>query len=414
MRVAEEARRSAELDAESAEESRRSLETLVTDLKGLLLSPSDGRDLSASTSASGDDCVYARDTKGGDQGGGSGGERGRVNHSSDAASRPSLLTSVPVSLGPMKMNPGSNAAARSNAARRIVSLSEELRVSKLKASGLRRQVEGLREDRRHLERKLEVAEVATRALEEAKAEAETRALLSEHVDGADGGGGNESRKRLGVDAGGNDIGDIGNNGSGRIDLDVDGGSPGAAVSAGRRLGTDWLSVEEQQLLGAAAVPAEIDFLGLNPEEALRRLKGAHTKVRCFAPVSLGGVCWSGFLCVCPRSPLNVVRCGCSSTPLFVLWHTRYIAVAGPPDVELTYYYYVRLTNDDDALCQSCLESCSDHRRGVMYYGGPYGVFARQAVSVTRALEVMKAERDGALVKAEDALRRTRDLQRELR
>ncbi|CAN0475721.1 unnamed protein product, partial [Ectocarpus sp. 8 AP-2014] len=54
---------------------------------------------------------------------------------------------------------------------------EELRAAKLEAAGLRRHVSGLREDRRHLERKLGASEAAARALEEAKAEAETRALL---------------------------------------------------------------------------------------------------------------------------------------------------------------------------------------------------------------------------------------------
>ncbi|CAN0323194.1 unnamed protein product, partial [Discosporangium mesarthrocarpum] len=77
---------------------------------------------------------------------------------------------------------GAGAGARV-AARRVVALSEELRTSKLEALALRRQVQGHREERRLLEKKLAAAEDGLRSLEEARAEAETLALIRPGEDG---------------------------------------------------------------------------------------------------------------------------------------------------------------------------------------------------------------------------------------
>lgn len=181
------------------------------------------------------------------------------------------------------------------AARRLLSLSEELRAAKLEASGLRRHVSGLREDRRHLERKLSTAEAAARALEEAKVEAETRALLlADAADGGDGDGGGGGH----LDDGGEEEDNCNDGGrsEGVEDVGVHGaagglgssGSGGGAKSGRRggrvREGAGGFSQPEQRLLVAAyALPAgaEADFGGLDPEETLRRLRASHAKVRAY-------------------------------------------------------------------------------------------------------------------------------------
>lgn len=198
-------------------------------------------------------------------GSGTEGVGGRTNNSSGVSSGSLLPSSLFVDSTGMNRPNNGRAITRENAARRILSLSEELRFAKLEASGLRRQVAGMKEDRRHLERKLAVAEVATRALEEAKAEVETRIILSGQVNGDNSGTGVKCKEHLDVEAEG-----------GRI---CDSSSETSIVTGRRRVdGGGGLSMEEQRLLVAAAVPAEVDFGGLDPEEAMQRLQGAHAKV----------------------------------------------------------------------------------------------------------------------------------------
>ena len=175
------------------------------------------------------------------------------------------------------------------AARRVIVLSEELQAAKQEASGLRRHVASLREDRRHLERKLATAEAAARELEEGKAEAETRAILGAVGAGEDGsssidtGGGGRVASNLqglggiipGAGQGGrSEVRGLFSSGDG-TPAQVGKGEGGTSVGANAGAG---LSGEEQRLLVAAALPAEVDFGGLDPEEALRRLQAAHAKV----------------------------------------------------------------------------------------------------------------------------------------
>ncbi|CAN0457526.1 unnamed protein product, partial [Ectocarpus sp. 12 AP-2014] len=175
-------------------------------------------------------------------------------------------------------------AAVETAARRLLALSEELRAAKLEAAGLRRHVSGLREDRRHLERKLAASEAAARALEEAKAEAETRALLLSdgreeeegHVDGGRFGMNDDVARESG--GGG---ASLKSSRAGRTATGGEGGSNGAARAGGAATATaGGFSEEEKRLLVAAyAMPAgaEADFGGLDPEGTLLRLRDAHAK-----------------------------------------------------------------------------------------------------------------------------------------
>lgn len=305
MRAAEQARRSAEMDAEATEEARQGLETLVADLKGLVFSrPRHGDEgsLSTNTCASDDQPNKgALDARREGTGSDIEGIGGRTNNSCGVSSGSLLPSSL--LFDSMGMNRPSNgrAVARENAARRILSLSEELRFAKLEASGLRRQVAGMKEDRRHLERKLAVAEAATRALEEAKAEAETRVILSGQVNGDNSGAGVRGKEHLDMEAEGGGVGDS---------------SSETSIATGRRRvdGVSGLSMEEQRLLVAAAVPAEVDFGCLDPEEALQRLQGAHEKVQCstllffLLSVHLSEVFWRGGWS--RRASQDMVR-GCS-------------------------------------------------------------------------------------------------------
>lgn len=304
------------MDAESAEERRRDLETLVGDLKGLLLSTSGDKATDSYRDHDGDgdgddgddDDV---DNDGNDDGGSmpvhpvAGGtprpDGGSLSMSSSSYSAARLPTRRVVPAGDTDAV-AAIAAARETAARRLLSLGEELRAAKLEASGLRRHVAGLREDRRHLERKLGAAEAASRSLEEAKAEAETRALLAGH----DSGG-------MGQTDGGFDLGRSGDGGkvSAVGPRRVAGGGGGAGPSGGGAAGVGvggagevGLSEVEQRLLVAAAMPAEVDFGGVDPEEALRRLEGAQKKVMdvskdCSLWVACLGV-WGFQVCLCKQ------------------------------------------------------------------------------------------------------------------
>lgn len=172
-----------------------------------------------------------------------------------------------------------SAVALREAARRVITLSEELCAAKLEASGLRRHVAGLREDRRHLERKLAAAEAAARELEEGKAAAETRTILGEVGGGGGRGGGGGACTGHRYDVGEN-LEDVSVNlggGSGNGGL-AGPGRRDSVVEIGRDKGKGALSEEEQRLLAAAALPAEVDFGGLDSEEVLRRLQDAHKKV----------------------------------------------------------------------------------------------------------------------------------------
>lgn len=269
------------MDAETAEERRRDLETLVADLKRLVIpgnrAAAAGRGSSVATAS--------RDNDDDDNAvGGSG-------SSVDGGSLPSLPPSSSAdNNNEHRYADGAYAsAAVETAARRLLSLSEELRAAKLEAAGLRRHVSGLREDRRHLERKLGASEAAARALEEAKAEAETRALLladgrEEEEGGVDGG-------RSGGSGGGG--GGLTSSRAGGTAAGVESSSNGAVGAGGGAAGAPGgFSEEEQRLLVAAyAMPAgaEADFGGLDPEGTLLRLRDAHAKV-----------CGGGVLCVCTR------------------------------------------------------------------------------------------------------------------
>lgn len=343
LRAAEQARRAAEMDAEAAEESRRDLETLVKDLKGMMFLPTNTTTTNNNNNSSANPSVFEISAeRPADAGGednelgldaaertGSGLETGAgIASGSGAESGPGSTQQPPA--GPaatgasMSLSSTTTGASsllfpninppestrmgvqqqQREAARRVIVLSEELQAAKQEASGLRRHVAGLREDRRHLERKLATAEAAARELEEGKAEAETRAIL-----GAVGGGGDGSSS---VDTGGggrvsSDLQDLGGDvrraGQARS-KDVGGlfssgdrapaqvgkgegsGFVGASVGAGAGL-----SGEEQRLLVAAALPAEVDFGGLDPEEALGRLQAAHAKVPTCAEFILSGERW---------------------------------------------------------------------------------------------------------------------------
>lgn len=267
LRTAEQARRSAEMDAEAAEESRQGLETLVADLKGLVFSrTSHGDEGSLSTCASDDQPTKGvADVSREGTGNGIEGIENRANNSCGVSSGSLLSSSLFVDSMGMNRPSNGRAVTRENAARRILSLSEELRFAKLDASGLRRQVASMKEDRRHLERKLAVAEAATRALEEAKAEVETRIILSGQVNGDNSGAGMRCKEHTDVEA---ESGGIGASSS----------ETSIATGRCRVDGAGGLGMEEQRLLLAAAVPAEVDFGGLDPEEAMQRLQGAHAKV----------------------------------------------------------------------------------------------------------------------------------------
>eukprot|EP00903_Cladosiphon_okamuranus_P020140 g18493.t1 len=316
LRAAERSRRSAEMDAEAAEESRRDLETLVADLKRLIL-PTNKAAPSTAAAAAAADGDGDHESSGTPQSASTdhnatGGNRSRVNggggggRKNTGASPTSLSFSSSANTTTTSSNHGDDynnsdgtsndhryadgayaSAAVETAARRLLSLSEELRAAKLEASGLRRHVSGLREDRRHLERKLCAAESAARALEEAKAEAETRALLL-----ADGGGGGGGAGGGTLDSGGRnedtaglDAGD-GGGGSGRSGPGGrTAGGAGGAAGAGAGVGGVGFSEQEQRMLVAAyAMPAgaEADFGGLDPEETLNRLRDAHAKATSLA------------------------------------------------------------------------------------------------------------------------------------
>lgn len=351
------------MDAEAAEEKSSDMETLVADLKGLLvLLPPRGAERSSEVAMSDGGLVMGAGM--GMMGSGKGsstdpaaaitfataaGARGEGLHSRPRLPPSPSSSSPSSSLAETSDNANTNASGndssnaenngnasgnsnantadvtkgdRSNisaerkwglnhggvgvAGRRILSLSEELRSAKLEASGLRRHVSGLREDRRHLERKLAAAEVTARALEEAKAEMETRALLAighAHgaVEGIDSAGGHDGGSG---DGGGGDGGGGGDRleSAGRAakeDRDGGGvarrregwglvggylgrGGGGAEEGRSRGEGGDGgLSEEEQRLLAVAVVmPAEVvGFGGFDPEEALQRLQDANVKVR---------------------------------------------------------------------------------------------------------------------------------------
>ncbi|CAN0076060.1 unnamed protein product, partial [Ectocarpus fasciculatus] len=269
LRAAELSRRSAEVDAETAEERRRDLETLVADLKRLVIPGNRAAAAGGGSSVA----TASRDNDDDDNAvGGSG-------SSVDDGSSPSLPPSSSAdNNNEHRYADGAYAsAAVETAARRLLSLSEELRAAKLEAAGLRRHVSGLREDRRHLERKLGASEAAARALEEAKAEAETRALLladgrEEEEGGVDGG-------RSGGSGGGG--GGLASSRAGGTAAGVEGSSNDAVGAGGGAAGAPGgFSEEEQRLLVAAyAMPAgaEADFGGLDPEGTLLRLRDAHAK-----------------------------------------------------------------------------------------------------------------------------------------
>lgn len=259
------------MDAEAAEDARQGLETLVRDLKAVLLSgedPGEGATEAGGASGSiGDDHPI------------------RLEDTDRSRSLSSSRTHRSAPLCP---------ASRAVAARRLVSLSEELRTAKLEASELRRHVAGLRDDRRHLEKKLAGAEAAARTLEVAKAEAETRAAL---VGAGQGTSWDSCALLVAEDSQAGDDVDLGD-----VKVDVEAstsGDGGAGVSRGSGRGekgsgddastpaaggrgsesrAGGLSKEEQRLLAAAALPAEVDFGGLDPEETIRRLQQSHAKV----------------------------------------------------------------------------------------------------------------------------------------
>ncbi|CAM9748610.1 unnamed protein product, partial [Scytosiphon promiscuus] len=276
LRAAEQSRRSAEMDAETAEESRRGLETLVADLKRLVIPSS--RPAFATTSATGSD--------GGGPSVATSTAASEKNTSSTGSGLPppSLAPPPPSSTSSFATTHGAGddnryadaayaSAAVETAARRLLCLSEELRAAKLEAAGLRRQVSGLREDRRNLERKLCASEAAARTLEVAKAEAETRALLHKHGRGLLAGG---------------EVGARGGGGAGVANSGLTGGTMDRSTSGGggpSGTGAVGLSDQEQRLLVAAyAIPAgaEADFGSLDPEEMLQRLRGVHAKASSLA------------------------------------------------------------------------------------------------------------------------------------
>lgn len=257
LRAAEQARRDAAMDAEAAEETRQGLENLVRDLKAVVQPSSDAGTVT-------NDHSHANIVRGGD------GEN---------------LFSPPSTVTP----------ASRETARRILSLSEELRAAKLEASELRRHVASLREDRRHLERKLANTQAMARDLEVAKAEAETRAVLASGGPGGDDG----VLKLLGSHTDGVDLGDIGlnvigdggggngssdraakichNRGSNKVDILAEHIAEDARERRSEAPG-EGLSDEEQKLFAAVALPAEVDFGGLDPEETLKRLQDLHARV----------------------------------------------------------------------------------------------------------------------------------------
>eukprot|EP00904_Undaria_pinnatifida_P003934 jgi/Undpi1/13541/HiC_scaffold_8.g03200.m1 len=307
LRTAEQSRRSAEMDLESAKESRRDLETLLADMKCLLGPTPIMATAGGSGSASGNG---GRD--GGSNSSGSGSAMDGDNISTTttttaAAAAAALGIGRGSSSSPPPPPAAAAASARASldtAARRLLCLGEELRAAKLEASGLRRHADGLREDRRHLERKLKAAEAAARTLEEAKVEVETRALLSGNdYQRYDFGGGGDGAGR--GEGGGDGEGGEGLGGSGGRGGDGGGGgggggsfaTPGVKVGGGVSVSGVWgeegmgggagsgargLSGEEQRLLAAAVMPAEVDFGALDPEETLRRLQGAHAKAMSLA------------------------------------------------------------------------------------------------------------------------------------
>lgn len=311
LRTEEQARRTAEIDAQAAEEARRDLETLVSDLKRLVFKGTGGVDegVAGGTGGggarfngdstgntlgeNGDDVTHTEVDSTGLNSSGNGASDG-VGISSSLSASLSFDTAVQRRLsGNAASNTGPRTGAVNavqHAARRFLSLSEELRAAKLDASGLRRQVAGLREDRRHLERKLAGAEASARVLEEAKADIETRMLFAENVRGGSSGGvALKGSIDLGDGSGDGVVRSLGGRSQGRDgDGDGDGSNKGGgAGGGGSGGGVSGLSKEDQRLLEAAAKPAEVDVGGLDPEEALKRLRDAHAKVRAVVGVADG-------------------------------------------------------------------------------------------------------------------------------
>eukprot|EP00953_Heterococcus_sp_UTEX-ZZ885_P007963 4778-Heterococcus_DN1.PRE.1 len=161
--------------------------------------------------------------------------------------------------------------------RRVTALSEQLRTAQLSALEAQRAAAALKRERRHLEAALTAKDEDIRALEDAHSAVQTRAVLisgsSTAAAGGSGRNGGVSIDMVMLSPRGEYTGFSSAAASGTAAAGATAASGGAMHSARSEL-----TAEERALLNEAMQPQQFDFGGLDPEQALTRLRDSSKRV----------------------------------------------------------------------------------------------------------------------------------------
>jgi hypothetical protein len=171
------------------------------------------------------------------------------------------------------VNNSVNGQHSADVARRVTSLSEQLRAAQLSALEAQRATAALKRERRHLEAALAAKDEDIRALEDAHSAVQTRAVLSNNGhSAAASGSGRSSGGGVSIDmvmlspreeryAGYSSATAAGRG------VDATAGA-GAGASGAMNSARSELTAEERALLSEAMAPQQFDFGGLDPEQVL--------------------------------------------------------------------------------------------------------------------------------------------------